>query len=444
LSIHDRNIEGTRYIYMNASRQPTKLFNKNFVLLWQGQFVSQIGNQAYAIAMMFWIKHATGSASLMGLLMMLSMLPAVILGPLGGTLADRYSRRKIIIFTDFANGLAVLSLAALYFIMPESTNLIILWLFFVSIFVGLMGAFFRPAISAAIPDLVPTDKVAAANSLNQSSFQISTFIGQGSGGILFRLLGAPVLFLIDSITYLISALSESFIEIPQTTKPAEKDRSALLKSFLNDTADGFKFIWKNRGMRDLFVVAAFLNLFFAPYIVLLPFYVEDHLNSTTDWYGFLVAAIGLGSLIGYLIAGAIKIPGRIRGSVVVILLLAFALLFGGLGLTRSTYIAFIMMFFGGLCNGMINIQLITVLQLTTPGEIRGRVFGVLGTLSAGLMPIGLGLAGVVADLVDQKIVVIFAVCGLIIAALSIILMASRGFHDYVSYEYDNNTGNSAV
>ena len=73
-------------------QQQVKLFNRNYFLLWQGQFVSQLGNQVYAVAMLFWITHATNSASVLGLMMMLSSLPAVILGPIGGTLADRQSR----------------------------------------------------------------------------------------------------------------------------------------------------------------------------------------------------------------------------------------------------------------------------------------------------------------------------------------------------------------
>jgi DHA3 family macrolide efflux protein-like MFS transporter len=182
----------------------TKLFNRNFFLLWQGQFVSQIGSQAFAIAMMFWIKHQTGSASLMGLLMMVSMLPAVILGPIAGTVADHFSRRKIIILSDILRGIPVLILALMIFFVPISPGVIIVLLFFVTLVLGILSSFFRPAISAAIPDIVPKEKISAANSLNQSSGQISLCVGQALGGYLFVVLGAPLLFLIDGITYLFS------------------------------------------------------------------------------------------------------------------------------------------------------------------------------------------------------------------------------------------------
>jgi len=107
----------------------TKLLNKNFVLLWQGQFVSMLGNQAYAIAMMFWIKHETGSAALVGMIMMASAIPGVLLGPLGGTYSDRHSRKKIIVWCDILSGLAVLTLAFLLFTTPDETDFLIVVLF---------------------------------------------------------------------------------------------------------------------------------------------------------------------------------------------------------------------------------------------------------------------------------------------------------------------------
>jgi MFS family permease len=157
--------------------KPTKLWNRNFFLLWQGQFVSQLGNQAFSIAMIFWIKHQTGSASLMGLLMMLIHLPVVILGPVAGTIADSYSRRTIIIACDVLAGIPVLILALLLFFAPHQTSLILVLMLIVGLLLGAVRTFFNPAITAAIPDIVPKEKIAAANSLNQSSVQISTIIG---------------------------------------------------------------------------------------------------------------------------------------------------------------------------------------------------------------------------------------------------------------------------
>ena len=141
--------------------ESNRLFNRHFLLLWQGQFVSQLGNQAHAIAMMFGLKHATGSASLMGLIMMLSMLPGVLLGPLAGTIVDNYSRKKIIVIADILSGLFVLLLAAIMLFAPQATRLTVIWLTVVSIALGVIAAVFRPAISASIPDLVPALQVAA-------------------------------------------------------------------------------------------------------------------------------------------------------------------------------------------------------------------------------------------------------------------------------------------
>src|SRR5436853_7117302 len=95
-----------------------KLMNRNFFLLWQGQFISQVGNQVYAVAMVFWITQTLNSASMLGLLLMLSTLPAVLLGPFAGTLADRKSRRSIIIVSDLICGMVVIALAVLAFVTP--------------------------------------------------------------------------------------------------------------------------------------------------------------------------------------------------------------------------------------------------------------------------------------------------------------------------------------
>jgi len=413
---------------------PTRLFNKNFFLLWQGQFVSQMGNQAFSIAMMFWIKHETGSATLMGLIMMFSSLPSVLLGPIAGTFADRWSRRSIIIWCDVFRGVAVLLLAGLLFVRGDATDLIIVCLFIVAVITASMSAFFRPAITAAIPDLVPPDRVASANSMNQSSMQASMLAGQSVGGVLFRLLGAPVLFLIDGVSYIVSAISEMFITIPQK-KIAETDGAVTaLQRFKLETLEGLRFVWRNRGLRDLTLAAAFLNFFLIPIIVLLPFYVEDTLSSTTDWYGFLLAGFGLGALIGFAGAGLLRPSPRARCWTMISSLVLMSLALGALGLVASTRSALILMFLAGTLNGYVNVNIMTTMQLMTPSEIRGRVFGLLGTVSGGLAPLAMGLTGVVADLLNQNIPLIYVICGGTTAVLSVLVSFGREFRSFLSYD----------
>lgn len=414
--------------------RPQRLFNKNFVLLWQGQFVSQLGNQAHIIAMMFWLKHATESAGMMGLIMMLSMLPSVILGPLGGTFADRFSRKWIIVLCDAFSGIAVVSLAIMMFSKPHAVDLLVVWLGAVAVILGILSAVFRPAISASIPDLVPEEKVAAANSFNQSSFQVSALVGQGTGGVLFRILGAPVLFLIDGITYIISAISELFIGIPQEIPEKTRGARETMRVFLRDTGEGFTYIWRNKGMRDLFFAATVLNFFMSPFAVLLPFYIEDYLYASPDWFGYFLAAIGLGAMIGFALAGVFRFSGRTRMVMVIGFLFIDALLIASLGLTRATVTALLLGFLIGLLNSVVNINIVTILQVTTPGRIRGRVFGVLGTISGGLVPIGMGLAGVVAGLVNNNIPPILIVSGCMVALCTLLVSFRRNFREFLSYE----------
>lgn len=415
-------------------KQPTKLLNRNFFLLWQGQFVSLLGSQMVLVAVVFWIKHATGSAALIGLIQMATSLPAVILGPVAGTFADRYSRRSIIIFSDVLRGLAVLSLAGLMFTAPEATEPLLIWLSVVLVFTSLVTTFFNPAISAAIPDLVPTGRIASANSMGQLSYQLSVFIGQGLGGTLFRLLGAPLLFVVDGVTYLFSAASETFIRIPQTIPPADGRWRDQFREFKRDTVDGLRYVWTKTGLRELVLVSALLTFFTVPVIILLPFYVEDFLKARPDWYGFMLAAYGAGSVIGYLLAGSIKLSGRAKSRSMVVSIVLEAAGYGLLGLVRDPVTATALALLGGVMGGFVTINIITILQITTPSEMRGRLFGLLGTISGSLAPVAMGLAGVVADLVNQNIPLIYLACGAIMTVLSLALLLNREVRQFLSYE----------
>lgn len=412
---------------------PDKLFNRNFFLLWQGQLVSLLGSRAFTLAAMYWLMETTNSASLMGLLMVSSALPAVLFGPIGGTLADRYPRRAIIIVTDLMNGLFILGLTALFYV-GASPEILVPGLFATVVVTGCLQAFFQPAIRAAVPDLVPSDKVAAANSLTQFSAQASTIVGQGLGGILYRTLGVQVLFLVNAISYLFSAASEALITIPEVAKKKETSLKETLHNFLRETREGLDYVWNQKGMRLLLLVGSIVNFMITPVLVLLPFYVELFLGESAEWYGFLLAAISVGTIIGYVFAGTLKIDGDKRGRLLVASLFGTSALLGSLAFVQTALLALALMFLVGVLSGMLNIYVLTALQTSTETELRGRVMSVAITLAGGIAPLGMMAGGLLGDLTDKNIPLIYAACGSIAALITLAFSKNKDFRGFLAGE----------
>ena len=410
------------------------LMNRDFLLLWQGQLVSQFGNQAFALAMMYWLMETTGSASLMGLLMMVSLLPGVLIGPFGGAMADRHSRLGIIISSDLIRGLAVLLLAGMVLMIPHASQSIVAALFVVGLLGGLVNAVFQPAIAAAIPDLVPPQKVAASNALNQFSVQSSMLVGQAAGGLLYRLLGAASLFFIDGATFLLAALSSTFIRLPRGDHVETLPVKQLLVAYAADTAQGIRYVWRRTGMRSFLMVASGINFLAMPVIVLLPFYVGGRLLRDAAWYGFLLAALGAGSLFGYLLAGSIKVPARYRPWVITAALLGTGLLLAAAGIVRGPPSALGLFAFVGICMGMVNISVITLFQITTPAEMRGRVTALVIAMSSAATPLGMLLGGILGDATHKNIQLIYVASGALMILLVAIAASRPDFRAFLAWD----------
>jgi MFS transporter, DHA3 family, macrolide efflux protein len=417
-----------------ALAHPAKLLNRNFVLLWMGQAVSQLGSQVNAIAVIFWIKHTTDSASLIGSMMMLSSIPQMILSGIGGAFADRHSRRKIIVYCDLLRSVLVLSMAGLLYLEPHATNTILVWSMGVTFCMSATAAFFIPAMSAAIPDLAPQSAVGKANSLRQTTAQLAVFIGQGLGGMVFRLLGAPLLVLINGLSFLFAAISESFIRIPQKIPERSGGRKERFNAFKKEIAEGLRYIWKEPGLRRLFFFSAIFNFFTMPVVVLLPFYVEDFLKVRIDWYGYLVATFGVGVLTAALSTGFIKLSGKVRGRLMISFGIFNSLIVVALGFVPDVKVALLLAFLMGALGSFNGINFMTILQMSTPSEIRGRAFGLLHTLSGSIAPVGMGLGGFMYDLANRNITLIYGGCGVIMVLLSLLVSTSREFREFLAYE----------
>src|SRR5215210_210450 len=417
----------------DQTQAPGRLWNRNFILLWAGQTISQLGNPAFNIGAMFWLMERTGSASLMGLVMTAASVPAILLAPFGGTFADRHSRVRIILWSDLISGLALLVFVAAVRLRPEDTGLVIPLLFVIAVTLGIVRAFFGPAVSALIPDLVPREKLPAANSMNQLSVQASIFSGQAVGGILYKLFGASLLFFIDGISYLVAAVCTLFI--PRDPRPARAPAAAgghPFRQFLAETAEGFRYVWAQKGQRDFLFTAALINFLATPGMVLFPFYVARFLNAGPQWYGFLISGLSAGVVVGFLGAGALRLTGAARAQGILTAMVLYPIFFGSLALWRQPLMAPVAVFLGGLTTGFINVYLITLIQASTPAELRGRVMAFLGLLTGGLMPLGMAIGGFVGDLTNKNVPLVISVCAVLALVVVFLLGFRRSSREYLA------------
>jgi MFS family permease len=155
----------------------------------------------------------------------------------------------------------------------------------------------------------------------------------------------------------------------------------------------------------------------------------------------MIANLALGSIIGSILAGVIKLRPANKGKFVVVSVAVQALCIGAFGYSSSPLVAMLVLGLVGLVSGITNVMIISVIQMSTPSEIRGRVFGLLGTMSAGLAPISMGLAGFVADALDRNIPLIYAFCGLGVFLLLPVLILSRPFHAMMAIDVADDESN---
>lgn len=440
-----RKLSGGNLISIPTSRTPrllpTRLFNKNFLLLWQGQAVSFIGDELFDIILILWIKELTDSATMTGLFLAMGGFVYMAVTPIAGTFADRYSRKKIIVWTDLLQGGAMISLALLVLFWPQNTQFILLCLFIVIIFGEALNSFFGPAMVAAVPDIVPKSKLEQANSMMDITHSVSLFFGQALGGTLFRIVGAPIIIFFNGISFVVSAFSEMFIEIPQTVSKKEGTYKEQMAAFRQEMMAGFRYVGQTAGLRQLIILMSVLNFFVAPGLVLLPFFVEDFLGVGPQWYGFLLAAAGVGAIIGAVLAGVVSLSGKAQARIILLSFFLQAIALGALGFVYSPWLAMLLLLISGMCEGVIGIKTTSLIQATTPSEMRGRVFGLLGTLTAAIMSIGFGLAGGVADLMDQNIPLVFLLSSGLATTMILIFAVRSDLHAFLSTVPSNEAAN---
>ena len=435
---HSNGIENAK----NAPEHPhpQSLLNRDFLLLWQGQTISGLGVSLFQIAMLYWLLENTGSATTMGLVAMFAAIPGVILGPFGGAIADRFSRRKLIVFGDLILGITMLLVGVTFLFVDGATDLKVTLLIVAGIIVGIVGSFFRPSVMAAIPNLVPMKRLAAANAMNSFSMTASMALGQAIGGILFRIIGAPVMIFVNGITYMLSSLSEAFIRLPQELPDTPPSWKSLATQFNREVIEGIRYVWTHRGLRNMALAFAVISFITAPLTILLPILLDQHRNLAPDWFGYVMAAMAIGNLLGLAFAGAVKIDGASRALWILLSLYAMAATTYLMGTAEESYVLLIANMISGFFMGGTIVLFTTLMQATTPDALRGRVASVMTTVIGGTTPIAMGLSGVLADAVDQNVPLLFQGAAVLCVIFVSMLISNRPFREFLSSRLEDNTG----
>lgn len=394
----------------------------NFFLLWQGQFVSAVGDVIYEIALGFWVLAVTGSTGLMGALMAASTIPRVLIAPFAGVVVDRSDRKWLLVIMDAVRGGVVVLVAVAAYI-----GVLEIWMVFgAGIIIGAGAAFFNPTIGSSLPDIVDRDKLVQANSFFSMIRAGSGILGNTAGGFLYAFLGAPLMFLVNGLTYLFSAVTEVFIRIPKIIHTKAKSR------FSTDLKEGINFVWHNRGLRFLLVSAGVLNFFaFIAIVLIIPLFRRTEFLGAAR-YGITMALLTGGMIFGMATTAVVKVPSRRRVLIFGISTVIFVLTLAIFPLWNSFLPMLVCVFIGGYANAIVNVLIQSVIQLAVPQMVRGKVMGLLETLTQGMTPIGMAVGGLLGEFLPLRWVIFaaFVAIGLFIFPQ----LASKGIRDFFAME----------
>jgi MFS family permease len=410
MSVED--VRGTPVALERGEERPAVLRNRNFLLLWAGQLVSQVGDRIHAIALMWWVLETTGSAALMGTVLVFATVPSVIFGPLAGGLVDRWNRKAVIVVMDLVRGVIILAVAAL----AIRGTLQVWQLLVATAGVSLASVFFGPAISATIPNLVRPSEITRANSLSQMVTQGTGIAGPALGGLLVALWGVGGVFLLNGLSFVASALSELFIEIPTLVRATGRR-----KRIVSEIVDGYRFVRANATLFGFLRVAAILNFFAAPFAILLPIITKDLLGRGAESLGIMTAAFSVGFLLASAVLAVLREQRRKHPWIIFgIALAGAAMVLMGVFITFTSYLVLIGSV--GVTLGVANILIMSYIQSVVPDEMRGRVFGFMMTLSGGLQPIAFAVFGLVADRVPIPVILWVSGGALLLGGLSLFMV----------------------
>lgn len=365
-----------------------------FFSIWTGQAFSLLGSALVQFALIWWLTKTTGSATVLATASLVGLLPQIILGPFSGALVDRWSRRWTMIIADALIALATVVLVGLYW-----SGAVQIWHIYVLLFFrSAAGGFHWPAMQASTSLMVPKEQLSRIQGVNQTLQGLLNIGAAPLGALLLSLLPMYGVLAIDIFTALLAILPLFFVSIPQPKQLAAEAQSADRPTYWDDLRAGFRYVWSWPGLVLILLMATVINLLSTPAFALLPLLVTEHFGGEAIQLAGLESAFGIGMLSGGVL---LSVWGGFRRRVVTSLLGLMLLGIGmiGLGLAPATLflLAIGMMYVTGVGSPITNGPMFAVIQDVVAPEMQGRVLGLIGSMAAAMTPVGLIIAGPLAD-----------------------------------------------
>jgi MFS family permease len=392
------------------------MINRNFFLLLSGQFVSQIGDKFHMIALSFWVLKTTGSTAKMGAVLAASLFPSLIVGFFSGAFIDIYNRKMIIVGTDLLRGLVLFIFAILFYFEMMSFYIILM----MQVILSVNGAFFDPAIPSVIPQIVDKKDLAIANSKHQFVNGISTITGAFLGGILVALWGYFWIFVLNAISFFLSACFEMWIQIPE--HKGNQDSDTTRPPIFIDMQEGYLYILNKRTLMVLLFIVMVIHFFVGSIEVFMPVIADAISESGTKTLGFFHTAFGLGTIS---IAIFLSIKQISEKEQVMLFGSVFGLGFFYVvasffrGTPTLLLVLFLSIFFLlGCCIICASVSFKTLLQKQINNDYAGRVFALAGSIGNASIPGAMIFYGFLLEKIEFQSMLLIS--GLLLMPISLL------------------------
>jgi len=359
---------------------------RNFRLFFGGQLISLIGTWMQNVAQAWLVYRLSHSSFLLGLVGFVGQIPVFLLAPLGGHVADRWSRHRIIVGTQTASMLLAFAMSAITF-----SGVAQVWQ--VVILAGLLGvvnAFDIPARQAFVVQMVGREDLPNAIALNSSLFNSARIIGPAIAGVVVAAVGEAWCFFANGVSY-IAVITGLLMMRLEPRAPAPRSGSAIAH-----IVEGFRWVGHNRPIRALLLQLGIVSLVGMPYAVLMPIFADRILHHGAAGLGLLMGATGVGALIGAFLL-ALRQTTRGLGRGVAISAFGFGVALILFSLSRSFWLSVALLVPVGFAFITQMAGTNTLIQSMAPDELRGRVMSVYSMMFMGMAPLGALLAGIAAS-----------------------------------------------